>query len=347
MEEDTRIDHYSSNGAGGSAGTISVQGLTKTYGQERAVDAITFDVRPGEVVGFLGPNGAGKTTTMKVITGYLNPTEGSVLVDGMDVREDTLAIRRRIGYLPESTPLYHEMVTYDYLEFVAAMREIPKERRGTRIVEMTHACGLHDVLSKKIDTLSKGYRQRVGLAQAMIHDPPILILDEPTSGLDPNQIVEIRELIRTIGRKKTVILSTHILPEVEASCDRVLIINNGKIVADGTPQLLQESFAGGHRLRYGVRGDGDTVASVLTEHDITVVEQWSADDEARFLLSARRDVRDELFQLAVSHSWALTELYREEGNLEDVFRQLTSAAPQRSPVQACPYPESLMRWLTP
>ena len=312
---------HSTNGAG----TISVQGLTKTYGQERAVDTITFDVRPGEVVGFLGPNGAGKTTTMKVITGYLNPTEGTVLVDGMDVREDTLAIRRRIGYLPESTPLYREMVTYDYLEFVAAMRGIPKERRGARIKEMTNACGLHDVLGKKIDALSKGYRQRVGLAQAMIHDPPILILDEPTSGLDPNQIVEIRELIRRIGREKTVVLSTHILPEVQASCDRVLIIHKGKIVADGTPQLLQKSFAGAQRVQFGVRGDGGAVASELARNDINVAEQRNTGDEARFLLTAQRDIRDDLFRLSVEHSWALTELYRQESNLEDVFRQLTAA----------------------
>ncbi len=312
------------NGTGSPAGTISVQGLTKTYGPERAVDAITFDVRPGEVVGFLGPNGAGKTTTMKVITGYLNPTEGTVLVDGLDVREDTLSIRRRIGYLPESTPLYREMVTYDYLEFVAAMRGIPKARRGARIKEMTNACGLHEVLGKKIDALSKGYRQRVGLAQAMIHDPPILILDEPTSGLDPNQIVEIRELIRRIGREKTVVLSTHILPEVQASCDRVLIIHRGKIVADGTPQLLLESFVGGHRVHYGVRGNADAVGAVLSENDIKIVEQRSVDNEAHFLLNAKRDIRDDLFQLAVQHDWALTELHREEGNLEDVFRQLTS-----------------------
>ena len=312
------------NGTGTLEGTISVQGLTKTYGPERAVDAITFDVRPGEVVGFLGPNGAGKTTTLKVITGYLNPTEGTVLVDGLDVREDTLSIRRRIGYLPESTPLYREMVTYDYLEFVAAMRGIPKDRRGARIKEMTNACGLHEVLGKKIDALSKGYRQRVGLAQAMIHNPPILILDEPTSGLDPNQIVEIRELIRKIGREKTVVLSTHILPEVQASCDRVLIIHRGKIVADGTPQLLQESFVGGHRVHYGVRGSADAVGAVLAENDIKIVEQRSVDGEARFLLNAKRDIRDDLFRLAVQQDWALTDLHREEGNLEDVFRQLTS-----------------------
>ena len=323
--EHTSQAPLAANGTGVAVGTINVQGLTKTYGQERAVDTISFDVRPGEVVGFLGPNGAGKTTTMKVITGYLNPTEGTVLVDGLDVRADTLAIRRRIGYLPENTPLYREMVTYDYLQFVAAMRGIPKEKRAARIKEMTLACGLHDVLGKKIDALSKGYRQRVGLAQAMIHDPPILILDEPTSGLDPNQIVEIRELIRSIGREKTVVLSTHILPEVQASCDRVLIIHRGKIVADGTPQLLQESFAGGQRVSYAVRANADAVAPVLTSRDIQIVDTWQDGNEARFSLSARRDIRDELFKIAVEKQWPLTELHREVGNLEDVFRQLTSA----------------------
>ena len=306
-------------------GTISVQGLTKTYGSERAVDSITFDVRPGEIVGFLGPNGAGKTTTMKVITGYLNATEGTVMVDGLDVRENTLAIRRRIGYLPESTPLYREMVTYDYLQFVAAMRGVPKDKQGARIREMTYACGLHDVLSKKIDALSKGYRQRVGLAQAMIHNPPILILDEPTSGLDPNQIVEIRELIRKIGREKTVILSTHILPEVQASCDRVVIIHRGKIVADGVPQHLQESFVGGERVQFGVKADTTTVANTLSSRNIQILEQRKVDDESYFTLSAKRDLREELFDLAVDQQWKLVELHREQGNLEDVFRQLTSS----------------------
>ncbi|WP_243664772.1 ABC transporter ATP-binding protein [Rhodothermus marinus] len=194
---------------------IEVRELTKRYGSEVAVDRISFTVRSGEVLGFLGPNGAGKTTTMKVITCYLPPTEGTVLVDGLDVRHDSLAIRQKIGYLPENTPLYPDMVTYDYLEFMAAMRGLDGAARRRRLAEVIEVCGLGDVLTKRIDALSKGYRQRVGLAQAMVHDPPILILDEPTSGLDPNQIVEIRSLIKTLGREKTVILSTHILPEVQ------------------------------------------------------------------------------------------------------------------------------------
>ena len=307
---------------------IEVRDLTKAYGPERAVDSITFQIRKGEVVGFLGPNGAGKTTTMKVVTGYLPPTEGTVLVDGQNVQEASLSIREQIGYLPESTPLYRDMVTYDYLSFVAAMRGVPPERRKSRIAEMSHACGLAEVLSKRIDTLSKGYRQRVGLAQAMIHDPPILILDEPTSGLDPNQIVEIRELIKRLGREKTVVLSTHILPEVQASCDRVLIIHKGKLVADGTPQDLQSSFAGAQRIQYGVLAPVEDVTAALGDwHHVRIAAQETgADGETLLTLSAEgdSDIRPSLFRLAVDRDWTLTELHLDSANLEDVFRQLTA-----------------------
>ncbi len=307
---------------------IEVRELTKTYGPERAVDSISFQIRKGEVVGFLGPNGAGKTTTMKVVTGYLPPTEGTVLVDGKDVQEESLSIREQIGYLPESTPLYRDMVTYDYLSFVAAMRGVAPERRKSRIAEMSHACGLAEVLSKRIDTLSKGYRQRVGLAQAMIHDPPILILDEPTSGLDPNQIVEIRGLIKRLGREKTVVLSTHILPEVQASCDRVLIIHKGKLVADGTPQDLQSSFAGEQRVQYGVLAEAADVTAALSDwHHVRVIaEQTGTDGETLLTLAADgdSDIRPSLFRLAVDRDWTLTELHLDSANLEDVFRQLTA-----------------------
>jgi ABC-2 type transport system ATP-binding protein len=307
---------------------IEVHGLTKTYGSERAVNAISFQVRQGEVLGFLGPNGAGKTTTMKVITCYLPPTEGTVLVDGLDVRKDSIEIRRKIGYLPEHTPLYHDMTVYGYLSFVADMRGVAADQRTGRIAEMADVCGLGTVLGKRIETLSKGFRQRVGLAQAMIHNPPIVILDEPTSGLDPNQIVEIRELIKAIGTERTVILSTHILPEVEASCDRVLIINRGSIEADGTPDELRTMYRGAQQIRLGVQNAGAGVAEAL--------ERWPrgqitghtvADGETLFTLTvdAREDVRPELFRMAVEHGWTLTELHRNQANLEDVFRQLTTA----------------------
>jgi ABC-2 type transport system ATP-binding protein len=305
---------------------IEVRELTKRYGSEVAVDRISFSVRAGEVVGFLGPNGAGKTTTMKVITGYLPPTEGTVLVDGLDVRQDSLAIRRKIGYLPENTPLYADMITYDYLEFVAAMRGVEGAARRRRLAEVVEVCGLGEVLNKRIETLSKGYRQRVGLAQAMVHDPPILILDEPTSGLDPNQIVEIRTLIKTLGRQKTVILSTHILPEVQASCDRVLIIHRGRIVADGTPDALQSAH-GGQRIWFGVQASEAEVRAALAQIDAVQIEELRSESDGSLLLrlsaDGRRDLRPELFRLAVDRGWTLTELHRERVDLEEVFRQLT------------------------
>ncbi|NNE68977.1 MAG: ATP-binding cassette domain-containing protein [Rhodothermales bacterium] len=307
---------------------IEVQGLTKRYGPERAVDAISFEVKSGEVLGFLGPNGAGKTTTMKVITCYLPPTEGTVRVNGVDVRTDPLAVRKQIGYLPEHTPLYLDMRVYDYLSFVAAMRGIASDRRDRRIADMAEVCGLGDVLQKPIEALSKGYRQRVGLAQAMIHDPEILILDEPTTGLDPNQIVEIRELIRAVGREKTVILSTHILPEVQASCDRVLIIHRGKLVADGTPQDLKDSFSGGQRVQFGVTGAEGVLDTLGARTDLQVLDHHAdPSGETLFTVSSDRpdDIRPDLFRLAVEQGWTLTELHRDQANLEDVFRQLTAA----------------------
>lgn len=307
---------------------IEVQGLTKRYGSERAVDAISFEVKSGEVLGFLGPNGAGKTTTMKVITCYLPPSEGTVRVNGVDVREDPLAVRKQIGYLPEHTPLYLDMRVYDYLSFVAAMRGIPSDRRAGRIADMADVCGLGEVLQKPIEALSKGYRQRVGLAQAMIHDPEILILDEPTTGLDPNQIVEIRELIKAVGREKTVILSTHILPEVQASCDRVLIIHRGRLVADGTPQDLKDSFSGGQRVQFGVMTGNGVLDALNARPDLQVLDQRTEPSgENLYTVSSDRtdDIRPDLFKLAVEQGWTLTELHRDQANLEDVFRQLTAA----------------------
>lgn len=307
---------------------IEVRGLTKTYGVERAVDNVSFEVKQGEVLGFLGPNGAGKTTTLKVVTCYLPPSEGTVYVDGEDVREETVHIRQKIGYLPEHTPLYHDMITYDYLAFIGSMRGIVSNDLPKRIAEMADVCGLGEVLSKKIEALSKGYRQRVGLAQAMIHDPPILILDEPTTGLDPNQIVEIRELIKAVGKEKTVILSTHILPEVQASCDRVLIIHRGRLVADGTTQDLKASFSGGQRVQFGVKMSAETVSETLMEWGKVQIQNQESSNgtESLFTLTSiqEEDIRPELFGLAVEKGWTLTELHQDQVNLEDVFRELTS-----------------------
>ena len=234
---------------------IEVEGLTKHYGLTRAVDKVSFNVRRGEVLGFLGPNGAGKSTTMKILTCYLAPTAGRATVAGHDVFDDSLEVRKRIGYLPEDTPIYRDMTVVEYLQFAAAMRGMDRDKVDGRIKEIGRRCGLSDVAGKLVGELSKGYRQRVGLAQAMLHDPDIVILDEPTSGLDPNQIVEIRSLIKEIGQEKTVILSTHILPEVQATCSRVVIISGGKLVADGTPDELRKRERGG-RYRVVVESNG-------------------------------------------------------------------------------------------
>src|SRR5436190_9007460 len=234
---------------------IEVEGLTKNYGAFRAVDKVTFNVRKGEVLGFLGPNGAGKSTTMKMLTCYLAPTEGSAKVAGFDIFDQSIEVRRRIGYLPEDTPIYRDMTVLEYLQFAADLRQMDPAKTPGRIKEIGGRCGLAEVAGKLVGELSKGFRQRLGLAQAMLHDPDILILDEPTSGLDPNQIVEIRSLIKEMGKEKTVILSTHILPEVQATCSRILIINGGRLVADGTPDELRAREKGS-RYRVVVESNG-------------------------------------------------------------------------------------------
>ena len=307
---------------------IEVRGLTKTYGSERAVDDISFEVRKGEVLGFLGPNGAGKSTTMKIITCYLPPTSGTVQVDSYDVTKNSLEVRKKIGYLPESTPLYQDMTTQEYLLFVASMRGVSASDAPKQLAHMASVCGIGTVLSKRIETLSKGYRQRVGLAQAMIHNPDIVILDEPTSGLDPNQIVEIRELIKGIGTEKTVILSTHILSEVQASCDRVLIINRGKLVADGTPDSLKANFSGAQQIKLGLQNPTADVSETLNAMENLHVSGEEAVGDNEVLYTLTTDVKDDfrvpLFQLVVEKGWTLTELHRDQVNLEDVFRQLTT-----------------------
>ena len=248
---------------------IEVKSLSKAYGELTALQDVSFQIERGEIVGFLGPNGAGKSTTMKILTGYLPQSAGTVTVDGQDVNADSLAVRTRIGYLPESTPLYTEMLVYDYLAYVGQVRAIPKDDLEGRILETSRLCGLEDRLGQEIGTLSKGYRQRVGLAQALIHQPDILILDEPTSGLDPNQIVEIRNLIKDLGEDRTIILSTHNLPEVMATCNRMLIVHNGTLVADGTPAELQSREEENPRVRVIYRGasaaDGSSAAGIIEQ----------------------------------------------------------------------------------
>jgi ABC-2 type transport system ATP-binding protein len=306
---------------------ISIENLVKKYGGQRAVDQISFQVKTGEIVGFLGPNGAGKTTTMRMITGFIGPTEGKIKVGGLDIADHMDAVKRRIGYLPENNPLYQDMPVIDYLLYVAGIQGIPTEQQMSRVAEMIRITGLNPEKHKKISELSKGYRQRVGLAQAMIHDPEILILDEPTSGLDPNQIVEIRKLIRELGRHKTVILSTHILSEVEATCDRILIINRGKIVADGTSDLLRKQARGEELLRVRIE-EGDPNEIFKEIQALSSVQNISfADGEtARYEIHCKEGAHAarEVFQLCVKKKWIITEMIPYETKLEDVFRELTT-----------------------
>ncbi len=315
---------------------IQVENLTKDYGPTRAVDSVTFSVRKGEVLGFLGPNGAGKSTTMKMLTCFLAPTGGHARVAGFDVFDESLEVRKRIGYLPEDTPLYRDMTVSEFLTFTADVRGMTSERRESRIKDIGARCGLADVAGKLVGELSKGFRQRVGLAQAMVHDPDILILDEPTSGLDPNQIVEIRSLIKEVGKEKTVILSTHILPEVQATCSRILIISGGKLVADGTPDELR-SREKGSRYRVVVESNGvggDAVKAKLGGiAGVTRCESVTGEEGAHaFSIDAQvsDDLRKILFRAAVDNRWTLLELVRESANLEDVFRNLTTGEEPRS-----------------
>lgn len=306
---------------------IEVHGLSKSYGATRALDNISFNVPTGQIMGFLGPNGAGKSTTMKIITCFMPPTAGRVVVDGMDAQEHSLEVRRKIGYLPENTPLYTEMNVLDYLTFVQRLRGIPAPEHSRRNKRMVEVCGLGEVVRKDIGELSKGYRQRVGLAQAIIHEPEILILDEPTVGLDPNQIVEIRALIKELGRAKTLILCTHILSEVEQACDRVLIINRGKIVGDGSPASLRAASQGQERLFIEMKGPAAEVRAALEKlSGAARVATAEGDGAGRFVVETAggRDIREAVFTLAKERGWVLLELRREAVKLEDVFRELTA-----------------------
>ena len=305
---------------------ITIQKLTKQYGPQKAVDNLSFEVKTGEILGFLGPNGAGKSTTMKMITGYLGIGDGHVTFGDKSLAENGDLIKRHIGYLPENNPLYMEMPVIDYLEFCAALQGIAKEKIDERTKEMIRVCGLNNEKHKKIGELSKGYRQRVGLAQAMIHDPEILILDEPTTGLDPNQIVEIRKLIRELGKEKTVILSTHILPEVEATCDRILIINKGRIVADGTADTLRKQATGQELIK--VRIEDGSAEGILNElRKIPNTDRVELVDKSlnRFEVQSKTGTssKRDIFQMCVDKGWVLSELIPVETRLEDIFRNLT------------------------
>lgn len=305
---------------------IVVKNLSKSYGPQKAVDDISFKVQTGEVLGFLGPNGAGKTTTMRAIACSLTPDSGIISVGGNTTHEHPDIVKSRIGYLPEHNPLYTDMAIIDYLKFVAELQQVPKNKVAGRIAEMVRVCGLEAEKHKKINELSKGYRQRVGLAQALIHDPDVLILDEPTTGLDPNQIVEIRELIRKIGREKTVILSSHILAEVEATCDRIMIINNGKIVADGSSDDLRKKSQGNEILHVRIgAGDKNDIYNALKALETVEVVDLQNHDHFLYEVQSKADQSSAkaIFDMCVQNNWYIEELSPIETKLEDVFRQLT------------------------
>ncbi|MCE3229748.1 MAG: uncharacterized protein K0S32_4299 [Bacteroidetes bacterium] len=298
--------------------SIQVKNISKTYGTQQALNNVSFEVGSNEIVGFLGPNGAGKSTMMKILTCYIPPTSGKASVCGFDIHDNTIEVRKQIGYLPEHNPLYLDMYVKEFLEFVGGIHKV--NNISKRVKEMIELTGLQIEQNKKIGALSKGYRQRVGLAQAMIHDPKVLIMDEPTTGLDPNQLEEIRGLIKTLGKQKTVMLSTHIMQEVEAVCNRVIIINKGEIVANDTTKTLQQS---------------STRQIITVEFDVVVakerLEKIKGIDEVKHLggnswqlvSKASNDVRKEVFDFAVSNKLGVLTLSKEEQRMEDVFKELT------------------------
>jgi len=303
---------------------IQLTNLVKDYGTLRAVDRINFEINDGEILGFLGPNGAGKTTTIRMITCFLNPTEGNISVGDLNVLDNPIEIKKMIGYLPEHNPLYTDMTVFDYLKFTAEIRGV--ENFKQRLKDVTEKCGLHGIVNKQISTLSKGYKQRVGLAQAILHDPKILILDEPTSGLDPNQIVEIRELIIELGKEKTLILCSHILQEVQAVCDRIIIINKGKVVADGSTEELQASIQNRTKLNLEITASPEEIQEMATElTNISVISSNVKNDTSFVELEfdAVADRRAEIFNYIKSKNWTLLEMQRINVSLEHVFRNLT------------------------
>ncbi len=308
---------------------IHVEKLTRYYGGFCAVDRIDLDVSRGEITGLLGPNGAGKTTTLRMLTGFLEPTSGSIRIRGLSFEDDATAVKKLIGYLPESAPLYHNLLVYDYLGYVAGIRGLAGRRKVARIHELADLCGLAEIMHKNIGELSKGLKQRVGLAHAMMEDPEVLVLDEPTSGLDPNQIVEIRDIIRRFGKEKTIILSTHILSEAEAACDRIVIIDKGRIAADGSTESLKEGAAGEQTIHLALlHADPCEAETVLgAVEGVSRVERAEprADEELRLKIFAvsTDGIMERIYARVRQTDWAMVELTREGRSLEKIFRQLT------------------------
>lgn len=310
---------------------ISVKNLTKYYGGFQALKGISFEIKSGEIVGILGPNGAGKSTTLRILTCYFNPTSGDAIIDGKSILDEENNVKKIIGYLPESAPLYNDMCVFDYLVYMADIQELERSKLNERLHYVVNVCGLKEVISKPIGELSKGYKQRVGLAGAIIHDPKILILDEPTNGLDPNQIVEIRELIKELGKEKTVLVSTHILSEVEATCSRAIIINKGNIIADDTPENLSLNFGNNDKsstIKISIKTN-DNIESVK-EKLLSVSDIYKVEIEDNFnnikeltIYSNSEEPRDEIYRFIKSTDWIIYEMTRVKENLETVFHTLT------------------------
>ncbi len=306
---------------------IKVNGLTKDYGVRRAIHNVTFDAEQGEIVGFLGPNGAGKTTTMRILAGYMPPTDGEAIVAGFDVVTDSIEVRKRVGYMPETVPLYNDMTVFDFLKFMADLRHIPNA--ADRVAEALEMVAMSDRSEGYIGNLSKGMRQRIGLAQALLHRPEVLILDEPTIGLDPGQVVEVREKIREIGKERTVLLSTHILSEAQNICDRVLIINKGKIVAEDTPENLQARLVGAERVILRVRGETDELPSTLRKIKGIEDVQTRPDGALEFEFASGKDLRPEVARTLIKEGYDLLEMRPVGLSLEEIFLELTGADAKR------------------
>ena len=312
---------------------IEIKQLKKYYGEVKAVNGINFTIEKGEVLGLLGPNGAGKSTAIRMLCCYSKPTAGSIDVQGINVLDNPEAVKQMIGYLPESAPLYGDMVVYDYLRYIANIRKIPRSKQHSRIVEMGNKCAIKEVMHKNISELSKGYKQRVGLAHALIGDPDILVLDEPTSGLDPNQIVEIRDLIKKIGKEKTVILCSHILSEVEATCNRVIIINQGKVVADGTTESLKKGSVKEKVILLEIASQSGIIEAEVQSAlknlsdkiEVSLLPNDNNEACYRYHLKYQlhEDLRSKIYELVRSKQWPLLTLYQERHSLENVFRELT------------------------
>lgn len=307
---------------------IQVSNLTKDYGARRAIDGLNFEAQQGEITGFLGPNGAGKTTTMRILTGYMPPSDGTATIAGYDVVQESLEVRKRVGYLPETVPLYTEMTVFDYLKFMADLRHIPN---ADDVVEETlEMVGLLDRAGGFIGNLSKGMRQRIGLAQALLHRPEVLILDEPTIGLDPAQIIEVRNLIREIGKERTVLLSTHILSEAQQLCDRILIINKGKIVAEDTPKNLQSRLAGAQRVQLTLRGEAARAAETIGRLGGVQAVSVQNENSLEFQYDTQDDIRPAVARAVIEAKLDLLEMRAASLSLEEIFLQLTRDDPAKS-----------------